>query len=315
MSLLCQNSSFKATTLRKATGGKLSKRKEVLLLNECITAHQRVLLQILCELDRICRKHGIPYVLFAGSAIGAARHQGFIPWDDDIDVAMLREDYERFLRLAQKDMGEDFFLQKEFSEHWPMFFSKLRRNGTTCIERFIPKDTKMHQGIYIDIFPIDNLSDNRLVQRLQFAASKVVIAKSLDRRGYLTDSGKKKFFIWLCRLLPLRPMLRFAKKAKKKNSAKVHSFFAAASAFEKNIYRRDCFTETTQCSFEGESFPISQKCHEILTQIYGDYMTFPSEEEKESKIHGVIVDTEHSYERYLEEQRKMKVTKFAKSIR
>ena len=149
--------------------------------------HQAVLLELLTEFDRICVKHGIGYVLFAGSALGAVRHQGFIPWDDDLDVAMLRADYQRFLQLAPAELGEQYFLQGEFSAHWPMFFSKLRKNGTACMERFVPKDEKMHQGIYMDIFPVDNLSDNALVRKIQFAASKVVIAKGLDRRGYLTD--------------------------------------------------------------------------------------------------------------------------------
>ena len=88
---------------------------------------QEMLLQILREFDRICRKHKIQYMLFAGSAIGAARHKGFIPWDDDIDVAMLRPEYERFMAVAQSELDEKiYYLQKEFSAHWPIFFSKLR---------------------------------------------------------------------------------------------------------------------------------------------------------------------------------------------
>ncbi len=282
------------------------------LLNE----HQKVLLQLLGEFDRICRKHNIKFVLFAGSAIGAARHKGFIPWDDDIDVAMLRSDYERFMQAAPKELDEKiYFLQREFSAHWPMFFSKLRLNNTACIERYVPKDPKVHQGVYIDIFPIDNLADNRLMQHLQFAASKIVIAKSLDRRGYLTDSREKKLVMLLCRCLPLKPMLRFAKRAKKSDSPMVHSFFAAASEYEKNVFPRQWFTEQKQMQFEDCTFPVSAHYHEMLTKIYGDYMSMPSEEERECKIHGVIVDLENSYECYIEEQKKMKITSYSKSIR
>jgi len=275
-----------------------------------------MLLQILCEFDRICTKHHIPYVLFAGSAIGAARHKGFIPWDDDIDVAMLRSDYDRFLSIAPKELDEKvYFLQKEFSAHWPMFFSKLRLNNTTCIERFIPKDPKLHQGIYIDLFPVDNLSNKKLMQKLQFAASKIVIAKSLSRRGYLTDSFKKKLVMMLCKLLPLKPMLKTAKSAKHTDTPLVHSFFAAASVFDKNIFERKYFTERIKTQFEGGQFPISAHNDVLLTRIYGDYMTLPSDEEIEEKIHGVIVDTKNSYEKYLEDQKKMKITQFSKSIR
>ena len=85
------------------------------------------LLEMLREIDRICRKHDIPYQLFAGTALGAVRHGGFIPWDDDLDIIMLRKDYLRFLFLAERELNSELYaLQAEFTDHWPMFFSKLR---------------------------------------------------------------------------------------------------------------------------------------------------------------------------------------------
>lgn len=280
-----------------------------------LRAHQGVLLELLTEFDRICRANDIGYVLFAGSALGAVRHQGFIPWDDDLDVAMLRADYERFLQLAADQLGENYYLQGEFSAHWPMFFSKLRKNGTACMERFIPKDEQMHQGIYLDIFPVDNLSDSSFVRKLQFGASKVVIAKGLGRRGYLTDSKAKKLFMALCRLVPMAPMVKLARLDKKTQTRQVHTFFAAASRYEKNVFPRAWLTERTMVDFEGKSVPISAHAREMLTLIYGDYLTLPPEEERRCKVHGVIVDTERSYEAYLQQQKEMKVTEFARSIR
>ena len=148
-------------------------------------SHQRMLWVILKEFDRVCKVLDIPYVLFAGTMLGAVRHKGFIPWDDDLDVMMLREDYDRFLQKADSVLDrKKFFLQKEFSEHWPMFFSKLRLNGTTCLEKYHPRDKKVHQGIYIDIFPCDAALGSEAGRRLQFLASKVVIAKSLDSANY-----------------------------------------------------------------------------------------------------------------------------------
>ena len=277
--------------------------------------HQGVLLELLTEFDRICRAHRIGYVLFAGSALGAVRHQGFIPWDDDLDVAMLRADYERFLQIAPGELGAEYFLQGEFSDHWPMFFSKLRKHGTACMERFVPKDEQMHQGIYIDIFPVDNLSDSPAVGKLQFAASKVVIAKGLGRRGYLTDSAAKKLFMALCRLVPMAPVRRLARLDKKENTRQVHTFFGAASRYEKNVFPREWFQQRTVVDFEGRPFPISAHSHAMLERIYGDYMTLPPEEERRCKVHGVIVDTNRSYEEYLQQQKDMKVTEFARSIR
>ena len=126
--------------------------------DEQLKKHQAALMELLTVFDNICRRLGISYQLFAGTALGAVRHKGFIPWDDDLDIIMLRPEYERFLKEAPAEPeSEKYFLQSEFSEHWPMFFSKLRKNGTACIERYVPRDELMHQGIYIDIFPCDSL--------------------------------------------------------------------------------------------------------------------------------------------------------------
>lgn len=278
--------------------------------------HQQMLLVILRELDRVCALLNIRYMLFAGTMLGAVRHSGFIPWDDDLDVVMTREDYDRFLQEADQYLDrEQFFLQKEFSEHWPMFFSKLRKNNTACIEKWIPKDTQVHQGIYIDIFPCDNLADSRFVRKLQFAASKVVIGKSLLRRGYQTDSMAKKLFMGCCALLPMKPMRSLAMLRGKKNTEMVHTFFGAASKYEKNIYQRGWLERAVKLDFEGEQFPISADYDALLRQIYGDYMTPPPEEARKCKIHAQIVDLEHSYEMYVEAQQKMNITEYSRSIR
>lgn len=283
--------------------------------NPEIRDHQLVLLELLREFDRICSKYSIPYMLFAGSALGAVRHGGFIPWDDDLDVILLRPDYERFLRKAADEIAEPYFLQAEFSEHWPMFFSKLRKNGTACMEKFVPKDRLQHQGVYIDIFPADNLSDHSLLARLQFAASKVVIAKSLDRRGYLTDSMRKKFFLSLCRLLPRKAFLSLAQGRWLSGSNHVHSFFGASSVFRKSIYPRSWFQETELLPFEDGRFPVSGHWDELLTTLYGDYMTPSPPEVRAVKVHGALVDLHHSYEDYLEWQANQHYTTYSRSIR
>lgn len=278
--------------------------------------HQKVMLEMLKIIDSICKKNKISYMLFAGTALGAVRHEGFIPWDDDLDIIMLRQDYEKFMHVAPKELDADrYFLQKEFSEHWPMFFSKLRKNNTACIERYIPRDEKVHQGVYIDIFPCDNLSNNKIKRNLQFLASKMIIAKSIKKRGYLTDSKLKKIVLLVSDIFPKRWLLEFVRNEKELDSDYVHTFFAAASKYEKNIFPREWFKNRTEKLFEGEYYPISKNYKEMLTKIYGDYMILPSETERKCKVHAEILDLEHSYEKYIEIQKKMKITEYSRSIR
>lgn len=280
-----------------------------------IREHQLVLLTMLKEIDRICVKYGISYQLFAGTALGAVRHRGFIPWDDDLDIIMIRGEYERFLKAAPSELGEEYYLQKEYSSHWPMFFTKLRKNGTACMEKLYPKDPEQHQGVYVDIFPADNLAENRVIRKLQFAASKIVIAKALGKRGYLTDDIKKKLFMGVCRLLPSAPFRKIVVRRKDGNSRMLHSFFGASSKYEKSIYLRQWLTESARIPFEDGFFPVSLCYDALLNTLYGEYMTLPSREELEQKVHAAKVDLEHSYENYLKWQRQQHFTVYTRSIR
>ena len=280
-----------------------------------VQPHQKALNTLLQEFDRVCRLLDIPYVLFAGTLLGSVRHEGFIPWDDDLDVMMLRTDYERFLREAEALLDQDkFFLQKEFSRHWPLFFSKLRLNNTTCLEKFHPKDPQMHQGIYMDIFPCDNAAATEFGRKCQFYASKVVIAKALDARGYDTDSKVKKLFMAVCRLMPMKPFLKLA-KAGREDSSVVHSFFGAASGYEKNIYPRQFFSQRVEGTFEGKRYPISREFDKLLHTLYGDYMRLPPPEERRCKQHAILVDLEQSWEAYAHYRDNMQFDVYTRSIR
>ncbi len=285
-------------------------------MNDSLRAHQLAMLGLLDELDRICKKRGIRYMLFAGTLLGAVRHRGFIPWDDDIDVVMPRSEYEKFLAAAEEETDhERFFVQREFSEHWPMFFSKLRLNGTACIERQRPKDRLMHQGVYIDVFPCDALSDSRIKGLLQFAASKAVIARSLYKRGYVTRNLAKKAFMAVCSLLPEKALVRFVENGGRGGAERVHTFFGGAHSFKKNVYPAEWFSELSSLMFEGRQLPVPAHYDELLTKLYGDYMTPLPEAERGKKIHAEIVDLERSYTEYLGVQEDMRFAELTRSIR
>lgn len=268
------------------------------------------------DFDAVCKKHSIKYMLFSGTALGAVRHHGFIPWDDDLDVIMTRDEYEHFFELCASDFDpEKYYVQKEFSEHWPMPYSKLRLNHSACIEKYHPKDKEMHQGIYIDIFPLDNLYDSPLLQKIQFYSSKIVISKSLFKRGYSTDSAAKKIFMLACVFLPAGIFKKIVQNRKNSDSPLVHSFFGASKHFSKSIYKREWFTTPIDVEFEGRKYPVSAYFDELLSTLYGDYMRIPPESERECKQHAVIVEKDRDYSEFYEYQKNMKIDTYSRSIR
>lgn len=289
----------------------LTQRGAVATLQE----HQTALRDLLREFDRVCKKLDIPYFLFAGTLLGAVRHQDFIPWDDDLDVLMRREDYNRLLREAPGVLDcRRFSLQGEGSAHWPMFFSKLRLNGTTCLEPYYPKDPESHQGVYMDIFPCDNAYSGRFGRKLQFLCSKVVIAKGLDARGYVTPSKGKKLFMALCRVLPRKPFHRIV-RGPRGGSAYVHSFLGGASKYSRSVYPASCFGGTKLLPFGDGQYPAPAGAEELLGILYGDYMRIPTEEERGCKKHALLVDLKKDYHCYSDYRDGMTFETVTRSIR
>lgn len=144
---------------------------------------QDALYEALGEVDRICRKHDIRYFVTGGTAIGAYFWQKMLPWDDDIDVGMMRSDYERFAKVAQQELGDRFFLQSPDTEpHTPFYFMKVRMNGSRFSESTF-KHIDMHQGIFVDIFPFDKVPRQKWLERLQhkvvFFLNGLFIAKEI----------------------------------------------------------------------------------------------------------------------------------------
>lgn len=277
--------------------------------------HQWAMLSLLIEFDRICRACDIRYSLFAGTLLGAVRHEGFIPWDDDADVIMMRSDYERFLLEAEEHLDKErFYLQKEFDTHWPMFYTKLRLNRTTFLEKYHPKDKKMHEGVFIDIFPCDNVMFDK-GKLIQFAASKVVIAKSLYKRGYVTTSKAKKVFMQCCRLVPLKPMLAICKAKKCRNSRYVHVFLGGASSIAKSVFEREWVQSVEEKLFEKHSFFCFSNYDALLRTMYGEYMILPPESERRIKEHAFLLDLEHSYEKYVNARDGVVFNELTRSIR
>lgn len=255
---------------------------------------QEVLLEIALEVDRICKKHNINYFLDSGSALGAVRHKGFIPWDDDLDIGMLREDYEKFLQVAQGELGDKYFLQTvDTDKYYNNFFAKVRKNDTKAIEPVIRK-SKMHKGIWIDIFPFDYIPRRiaidtiKQVNNLQYLYHCMILPAPYDKPELSLEYIKKYLKHKLKRLIwPI-------KYGKENIKEKIVNIINKKYEHEDQVivcypyinpviyFEKDIFSSTKDIDFEGEKFKILNNVDRYLEQVYGDYMTIPDVENQQT---------------------------------
>jgi lipopolysaccharide cholinephosphotransferase len=258
----------------------------------------KIELEILDKFTDICNKHGMTYFLVGGTLLGAVRHKGFIPWDDDIDIGMPRSDYNKFAKIAQKCLGNDYIYQsgKTYKSFW-LKFAKIRKNNTHFFEDdeqpFYKND---HRGIYIDIFPYDKVIMNEKIMKIQyFLLNKIGNIINLKRKKLSLQrdfyTSLKKFFYFF---MPYKVLQFFRQRVmmfSRKNSNFITSW-GGIYGYQKETYPADVFFPLTKLEFEGKEYYAPGKWDVYLKQHYGDYMQFPPVEKRE--IHGfdVIFDVQ-----------------------
>lgn len=253
---------------------------------------QLVELDILKKIDRICKKHGITYFLDGGTALGAVRHGGFIPWDDDIDLGMLRDDYDRFIEIAQAELGNDYFLQtRKTDPKCPFSFAKVRKEGTTFVE-WNKRNVKMHHGIFVDIFPYDVLPEEGREEYFRKCAAldrKLTVKMTPDRAmqpqrslKWLAGSMARRAKYYLMKFTSTHKLdKKIEEEFVKYRGMRFEDQQVTCHAYDAMYYfPEDMLVPTVTVEFEGERFPIPGKYHEFLTKMYGDYMELPPEEER-----------------------------------
>ncbi len=252
----------------------------------------------------ICEKHNLKYFLLGGSCLGAVRHKGFIPWDDDIDVGLLRDDYERFLAIAQKELPENIFLQtRKTDSEYPMNFAKLRNSNTTFIEKSI-RNKKINHGVYIDIFPIDGFTDNKIKRRWFLLKKRLYNYRStflydLDFQKSIANYLKKVIAYAFAPSVE-KTIIKLDKMYKSFDYRKESMVANQCGAWgEKEIVPKEYFGEGIEGLFEDIKVTLPAKYHEYLTHLYGNYMTPPPPEKREGHHYYTIMDLEKSYKEYI----------------
>jgi len=256
-------------------------------------------------IDGFCEKHNIKYCLMGGSALGAARHGGFIPWDDDLDIFMDRKNYLRFIECCKTDLDTDrFFLQEENTSQQPHFFTKIRMNGTTCIDEVQRNNTKMHQGIFVDIMCLNNSAKTKLGKKIQYYSAGLLKAKTISQTNYQTKSKKKKLQLFIAKCIVWGPfkqfLLHLVRRYNKKETNEVAHLFGRAK-FKNSFYKSEWFAEVKKIPFENVELYVPKGIDNYLSARYGEqYMEMPSEETKAIyQSHAVIWDTENDFSIYL----------------
>lgn len=256
---------------------------------------QNKTLEILVRFDEVCKKYSIKYYLAYGTALGAVRHQGFIPWDDDIDVMMFREEYEKFKKVSD-ELGEKFFLQsRESDKEYPLDLPKIRMNGTAFVEKPLKKYNINH-GIYIDVFILEYALENKVLDK---ATQFIYMLNRFNNTGNSFSSLKGKV-LFMC----LKPLLNGEKLKNawnkviysnmKKNYSKCNDIFSYGYFFDTKDIGVGKYIK-----FENRKFLVPENVDNYLTQCYGDYMILPKLEDRipHHEVDFFSLDKEYVYKK------------------
>ena len=260
------------------------------------------LLTMAKDFHQICVDNNLKYYMLGGTMLGAVRHKGFIPWDDDMDFGMLREDYEKFLSIAPMALDNKYFLQTwDNDPNYPFGFAKIRKKGTRFIEKALSYNTS-HNELYIDLFPYDSFPDCYNDQRNQgrkIMKYKIGYLMKQNVKPWITHEKVPERILVFLKYIPsqiyaLFHEKEFIKDNFKKEMTRFNSQItkrlyeqSGGAPYGKWVVDRDCFSSYIDLQFENVLFaaPIGYK--KYLEQTYGDYMTLPPKDKRGNR-HNII---------------------------
>lgn len=266
-------------------------------------------LDLLNEFQKVCKQHGIKYFAIAGTLLGAVRHQGFIPWDDDIDIVMFREDYDKLVSIAPSAFSEPYdFMASGKIEHFFRGHAQLRNRMTTGI---LPSELEQkynfNQGLWIDIFPLDGVPEQNKKERFSYFKLSIM-KKCLGNRARITHKKwiSKTLYVFLLLWEKItgdnfqRTHDRYEDECRRMTD-KYNEFISPIEfinpPLDKNIWKKLDFEQSVEMMFEFMRLTVPKGYDNILHTNYGDYM----KPVQGGSLHGeVIIDPERPYTEYLE---------------
>lgn len=249
---------------------------------------QKIALDILVYIDKVCRENNIKYSIAGGTLLGAVRHKGFIPWDDDIDIVMLREDYDRFLEIMDNTPS---------TKYKALHFGKNFPNYAYTFTKVVDLDTRLFEfntinnpdlGVFVDVFPIDKIPENnadRIIKKdlrmRSFIWNSASVRLSLKNKNLIKKVLKPFLFTYsklMGHLFWLKKHDKFLRNLNKIDTKKGYCFCGAYAY--KDYYDIDWFDNLIDLEFEGHKFLAFSKWHDSLTRLYNNYMELPPVEKR-----------------------------------
>ncbi|MDD2362487.1 MAG: LicD family protein [Oscillospiraceae bacterium] len=268
---------------------------------------QMKILEIMKYIDGLCRSNNIVYYIMGGTALGAVRHGGFIPWDDDLDIFMTPDNYLKFKDVFEQQKSDLFILQEWRVCEEYLEYAKVRMNGTTFIEHSFKDRKDLHQGIYVDIMILHKCPANSMRKLKEiYYKSKYVTLYALSQRNWKPKNFTQKATLAFLRILPNKWLVNKAYRTIYQYDSWQDNFqycyYITKASLSQGVFDADMFSEPVDVPFEDTILSGSAKIKEYLAKRYGDYMKLPTEDQQKYAVHAEIFDVNKGYEAYLAEE-------------
>lgn len=248
------------------------------------TKLQKIILSIVDDIVKICDDNKIDYYIIGGSLLGAVRHKGFIPWDDDFDIAMKRADYDKFINICREKLNTDkYFIQTSENELYYAFaFGKIRLKNTVFVEEF-SKNVPINNGIFVDVFPIDNLPNSKFKRKIYLIINHILKNAIWIKCGYGTEQQRNRIINRILKVAVAPFSISVIKKMRRNllykydNSITSYGFL---SDYPNEIIKNKLLNNKRKYKFDDRTYYSILEYDEYLRTLYGNYMVLPPESDR-----------------------------------